>query len=122
MYPHHPAYQHHASQDSPTTTGRVIRNTSIEIQSDRGILYVYREDGMPLLKITGLPRHLPDLVESAERGHELNIEVIEPHEAMQQVRYTAAISMPQEPATESTAESLLKQAGATLAPHKHDEH
>jgi hypothetical protein len=35
---------------------QVFASTSMEIQCDRGILYVYANDGTPLLKITGLTR------------------------------------------------------------------
>ena len=57
MYPNPATYP----QDNPTTAKQAINRARVEIQRDRGILYVYREDGKPLLKVTGLPGRLPDL-------------------------------------------------------------
>jgi hypothetical protein len=53
----------------------VIERTVVEIQHDRGILYVYGQDRKPLLKITGLPASVPPLREGGEGSGQLSIDI-----------------------------------------------
>ena len=46
-------------KDTRTASNQTIHSTALEIQHDRGVIYVYNRDGSPLLKITGLPRPIP---------------------------------------------------------------
>jgi hypothetical protein len=60
---------------STSATTETIESTRVEIQHDRGILYVYGRDGKPLLKITGLPRPIPRLKEVDGGPRPLTIEI-----------------------------------------------
>ena len=47
--------------DRYCTGKEVIQRTTVEFQHDRGIVYVYRDDGSPVLKITGMPNRIPEI-------------------------------------------------------------
>jgi hypothetical protein len=58
-----------------TTVAEVVEKATIEIQHERGILYVYAQDGKPLLKITGLPRPVPRLTNGDHIVRQLTIDI-----------------------------------------------
>jgi hypothetical protein len=64
-----------AERVSDTTATELVERTTVELQHDRGILYVYGSDGKPLLKITGLPRPAPRLTEATNSNRQLTIEI-----------------------------------------------
>jgi hypothetical protein len=108
-------------RSSGTTT---IESTALEIQNDRGIIYVYRRDGAPLLKITGLPTPVPDLDTDPSSGHQLTIHIVSPAADAEREAYLGALQrsgtrLADDAAgagstSNSDAEVLLKQAGATV--------
>lgn len=61
--------------DSRSMARQLVRGAELEIQHDRGVIYVYAHDGMPLLKITGLPRPIPELADSHPHVRHLILEV-----------------------------------------------
>lgn len=61
-----------------TTSKEVVPHTELEIQHDRGILYLYAQDGTPLIKITGLPKTMPQLVDDQRHLRQLTIEIHDP--------------------------------------------
>ena len=52
--------------DRHSAATEVLQRTTVEFQHDRGIVYVYGNDGSPLLKITGLPKHIPQLRDAGD--------------------------------------------------------
>lgn len=108
-------------QRSPTT--ETIESTALEIQHDRGIVYLYRRDGSPLLKITGLPTPVPDLGSDSSPGHQLTIEIVSPAaSSSEREAYLGAVERLQPSAagdaagtvTKADTEAILKQVGATV--------
>jgi hypothetical protein len=65
------------SIDGHYTNKQVVESTAVEIQCDRGILYVYGHDGTPLLKITGLPKPIPDVSDGQHYTRQLTIDIRE---------------------------------------------
>ena len=62
-------------KDERSQSTETIESTALEIQHDRRIVHVYRRDGSPLLKITGLPTPVPDLGNDSSPTHQLTIEI-----------------------------------------------
>ena len=91
-------------KDERTRTTETIDGTAVEVQHDRGIIYVYRRDGSPLLKITGLSIPVPEL-------GELTIEIVTRADSERDA-YLGAIERPTTATTD--AEAALKEAGATV--------
>jgi hypothetical protein len=109
-------------KDQRSSSTETIESTALEIQHDRGIVYVYRRDGSPLLKITGLPTPVPDLAAESSASHQLTIEIVTAAAASEREAYLGTVerfhaSVSEEAAgdlTRADAEALLKQAGATV--------
>jgi hypothetical protein len=50
--------------DGRSTSIEVLEGAAVEIQRDQGIMCILRHDGTPVLKITGLPKPLPELAKT----------------------------------------------------------
>jgi hypothetical protein len=105
-----------ASADQPhnTTATEVLERTTVELQHHRGILYVYRRDGKPLLKITGLPAQAPRLDDSMYGHWQLTVEI---REGTAVCHWGPAPGVPgnDDPRGDEAA-WILKNAGATVLP------
>ena len=102
-------------KDNRSGSKQIIESTALEIQHDRGVIYVYCRDGSPLLKITGLPRPVPFCDSPA--GRQLTIEIVAADVNCGWMPHLGAVQQSHETTPEGASadrEFILKQAGATI--------
>ena len=102
-------------KDNGTPSKQTIESTALEIQHDRGVIYVYGRDGSPLLNVTGLPRPIPDCDSPA--GRQLTIDIVTAGVSCGWTPHVGAVERSYGPVpggARRDRESILKQAGATI--------
>lgn len=109
-------------KDHRSPNKQTIESTALEIQHDRGIIYVYRRDGLPLLKITGLPTPIAELANDSGAAHQLTIEIVSRPANSETGPYLGVVERSRTNAADAAAanvsnahtKAILKQAGATV--------
>lgn len=117
------------SEGCNSTTQR-LQSTMVEILHDRGIIYVYARDGTTLLKITGLPKPIPEIGDDHRCIRQLTIDIHEhcavcdwgPTPNVVTASNVRPHPLEDDPwqADRKDAAYLLKLAGATLIDKGHD--